>query len=256
LTKIATWNVNSINVRLTDVLNWLDQYNVDILALQETKVEDAKFPTEALKELGYHVVRHGQKTYNGVATLSKQLATNVQYNLPNFDDPQRRVIAATIGDLRIINMYIPNGSALESEKFIYKTEWLGKASEFVSSELQQYPNTVILGDFNIAPEDLDVHDPALWQGSVLVSPAERAYFSKWLSLGLHDTLRLKYPKEQIFSWWDYRAGAFRRNHGLRIDHILISNALKARCLDVTIDKLIRAGERPSDHAPVILELKD
>ncbi len=256
MVKIATWNVNSINVRLADVLSWLETYEPDILALQETKVEDAKFPTDAFQELGYHVIRHGQKTYNGVATISKQEALDVQFNLPNFQDPQRRLLASTIGDLRIINIYIPNGASLDSEKFIYKTEWLAAATEFIKTQLQNYQNLIILGDFNIAPDDLDVHDPKLWQDSVLTSPTEREFFAKWLSLGLNDSLRIKYPDTKIYSWWDYRAGAFRRDHGLRIDHILISGNLKNFCQDVIIDKLARAKDRPSDHAPVILKLED
>jgi exodeoxyribonuclease-3 len=254
--KVATWNVNSISVRLPDVLNWLETYEPDILALQETKIEDAKFPSAAFKELGYNVIRHGQKTYNGVATISRKSAVDVQYNIPNFADEQRRLLAATIDNFRVINIYIPNGSALDSDKFIYKTEWLAAASNFIQTQLAQYKKIIILGDFNIAPTDLDVHNPELWRNSVLVSPQERAYFTKWLSFGLIDSLRVINPNTKIYSWWDYRAGAFRRDNGLRIDHILISENLKNHCQDVTIDKFMRASARPSDHAPVMLQLKE
>ncbi len=249
--KIATWNVNSIRVRLPHIIEWLGMAGPDILALQETKTTDDAFPVEEISAAGYNVVFSGQKTYNGVAILSKSIAQDTVTELPGFTDPQRRVLAATIDGVRIVNLYVPNGSSVDSEKYTYKLEWLNALITFTEQQLAAFPQTILLGDFNIAPEDEDVHDPEAWQGQVLVSEPERAAFSQLLALGLTDTFRLFEHEEQSFSWWDYRAAAFRRNRGLRIDHILSSQALVSACIQCEIDKEPRKWERPSDHAPVL-----
>lgn len=252
--KLATWNVNSLNVRLPHVLDWLHTHQPDVLCLQETKQEDAKFPYAELRQAGYEAVHIGQKTYNGVAILSRQPLSNVQHNLPNFDDDQQRVIAGNINDIRIVCVYIPNGQAVDSEKYQYKLRWLDALQQWLKTELQAYPKLVLLGDYNIAPEDQDCHDPAAWLGQVLVSPLEREAFQKMTALGLHDSFRLFDQPEKSFSWWDYRMMGFRRNFGMRIDHILVSHALRPLCKAAYIDKSPRRLERPSDHAPVVLEL--
>jgi exodeoxyribonuclease-3 len=248
---IATWNVNSLKVRLTQVLNWIETFKPDILALQEIKLEDAFFPLDVFTQMGYHAIYNGQKTYNGVAILSLSKPENVLKDIEDFTDPQRRIIAATYQGIRVINLYIPNGESLKSPKFPYKLDWLDQVSRFLHQQLQQYTHVVVLGDFNIAPENQDVHNPTLWEGRVLFSEAERSIFKKWLAIGLHDSFRLFTQPEKSFTWWDYRALAFRRNHGLRIDHILVSTALKEFCTRCVIDKEARKVERPSDHAPVI-----
>ncbi|WED43307.1 exodeoxyribonuclease III [Legionella cardiaca] len=252
--KLASWNVNSIKIRLEHVLNWLRSTDIDILAIQETKLVDELFPTNIFAELGYHVIFAGQKTYNGVAIISRQPITDIVTDIPDFVDPQRRVLAATIGDLRLINLYVPNGSELTSEKYTYKLAWLEKTVAFIKQQLLLYPKLAVVGDFNIAPDDRDVHDPLEWQNCVMVSPAERQAFADILALGLSDTFRNFPQEEQSFSWWDYRAGAFRRNRGLRIDHILLSNELNSLCTSSKIDKIPRKWERPSDHAPVWVEI--
>lgn len=252
--KFATWNVNSLNVRLPHVIDWLNATQPDVLCLQETKQEDSKFPYEALREVGYEAVHIGQKTYNGVAIVSRHPMTDVQHNIPAFDDEQQRVIAATIDDMRVICAYIPNGQAVDSDKYQYKLRWLTALHDWLQAELSQYPKLLLLGDYNIAPEDQDCHDPAAWVGQVLVSDPERAAFRQLLSLGLHDSFRLFEQPEKSFSWWDYRMAGFRRNLGMRIDHILVSDALKAQCSAAYIDKAPRKLERPSDHTPVVLEL--
>lgn len=252
--KFATWNVNSLNVRLPHVLDWLNASQPDVLCLQETKQEDSKFPYEALREVGYEAVHIGQKTYNGVAIVSRHPMTDIQQNIPAFDDEQQRVIAATIDDMRVICAYIPNGQAVDSDKYQYKLRWLTALHDWLQAELSQYPKLLLLGDYNIAPEDQDCHDPAAWVGQVLVSDPERAAFRQLLSLGLHDSFRLFEQPEKSFSWWDYRMAGFRRNLGMRIDHILVSDALKAQCSAAYIDKAPRKLERPSDHTPVVLEL--
>lgn len=252
--KLATWNVNSLNVRLPHVLGWLRDHQPDVLCLQETKQEDAKFPYEALKEAGYEAVHIGQKTYNGVAILSRHPLSNVQHNIPNFDDDQQRVIAADVNGVRIICAYIPNGQAVDSDKYQYKMRWLNALSDWLQSELVAHPKLLLLGDYNIAPEDRDCHDPAAWVGQILVSPAEREAFQRLLRLGLHDSFRLFEQPEKSFSWWDYRMMGFRRNFGMRIDHILVSDALKSACISAQIDKAPRMLERPSDHTPVLLTL--
>ncbi len=253
--KVASWNVNSINVRLDAVLAWLKTSEVDVLALQETKVPDERFPKDAFLELGYHVSFSGQKTYNGVAIISRFPIDEVVTDIPALDDPQRRILAATIQGVRVINLYVPNGSSVGSEKYAYKLDWLARVTAFVKEELQNHAKLLVLGDFNIAPEDADVHDPAAWAGSVLVSPPERAAYQTLLETGLVDSFRLFEQEEKAFSWWDYRAAGFRRNHGLRIDLVLLSDVLKALCLESQIDVAPRKEERPSDHAPVWVSLK-
>ena len=252
--KFATWNVNSLNVRLPHVLDWLRDNPIDVLCLQETKQEDVKFPYEALKEAGFDAVHIGQKTYNGVAIISRHPLTDIQRNIPNFEDDQQRVIAATINGIRVICAYIPNGQAVDSEKYQYKMRWLTALTAWLKTELVAHPKLMLLGDYNIAPEDRDCHDPEAWLGQILVSPAEREAFQALINLGLHDSFRLFEQDEKSFSWWDYRMMGFRRNFGMRIDHILVSDALKATCLAATIDKAPRKLERPSDHTPVILEI--
>ncbi len=252
--KIASWNVNSLKVRLEQVLEWLDSSNVDILALQETKLVDESFPLSVFTDKGYHVVFSGQKTYNGVALISKLPIVDVVTDITAFEDPQRRILAATIAGVRVINLYVPNGAELSSDKYIYKLNWLQKVSEFIKHELSNYPQLVVLGDFNIAPEDSDVHDPQEWQGCVLVSPEERKAFGVLLDSGLSDSFRCLNQNEIAYSWWDYRAAGFRRNRGLRIDHILLSKALLNVCQKAYIDKEPRKSERPSDHAPVWVAL--
>ncbi len=250
MVHFGTWNVNSLTVRLDQVLDWLDSASVDVLALQETKVVDEKFPAQAFTERGYSVVFSGQKTYNGVAIISRLPLRDVVRDIPGWVDSQRRVIAATVGDVRIINLYVPNGSEVGSDKYAYKLDWLKHVSVFIQQQLSQYLNLVVMGDFNIAPQDVDVHDPNAWRGCVLVSEAERQAFEGLITLGLHDAIRELQPNQPLFTWWDYRAAGFRRNLGLRIDHILISDALCQQCLEVGVDQVPRRSERPSDHAPV------
>ncbi len=251
--KIATWNVNSLNVRLPQVLDWLRDRQPDILALQETKLTDPDFPTLDIANAGYQSVFAGQKTYNGVAILSRLPAGETVTDLPGLDDPQRRVLGATIDSVRVLNLYVPNGQSVGSDKYAYKLAWLDRLATWLETELAHHPRLVVLGDFNIAPEDRDVHDPAAWAGQVLCSDAERVAFRRLLDLGFKDTFRLFPQEEHAFSWWDYRAAAFRRNLGLRIDHILASPALAADCTACGVDKAPRRLERPSDHAPVIAE---
>jgi exodeoxyribonuclease-3 len=252
--KLATWNVNSLKVRLPHVLDWLAANPVEVLCLQETKQQDSDFPQAELQAAGYHSVYSGQKTYNGVAILSRAPAGEVQYGIPDFDGEQKRVIAATCGDIRVADVYIPNGQSIDSDKYRYKLDWLDKLRDWLKQELARHPKLVVLGDYNIAPEDRDVHDPVAWQGNVLVSEPEREKFRNLVELGLHDSFRLFEQPEKSFSWWDYRMMGFRRNHGLRIDHILISDPLVAQCRSCVIDKAPRKLERPSDHTPVIVEL--
>lgn len=252
--RLATWNVNSLKVRLPQVLEWLAANPVDVLCLQETKQQDADFPEAELLAAGYHSVFSGQKTYNGVAILSREAGRDVQMGIPGYADEQKRVIAATFGDLRVVCVYIPNGQSLDSDKYQYKLGWLAALRDWLEQELGRYPDLVLLGDYNIAPEDRDVYDPAAWAGNVLVSEPERAAFSSLLKLGMKDSYRLFEQPEKTYSWWDYRMMAFRRNMGLRIDHILISDPLVPGCKSCVIDKAPRKLERPSDHTPVIVEL--
>lgn len=251
--RLATWNVNSLRVRLPHVLQWLESEKPDVLALQETKLTDDNFPVEAINDAGYHVSFSGQKTYNGVATLSKITAANVITDFPGFEDPQRRILCTTIDNVTILNLYIPNGSEVDSDKYRYKLEWLSHLQKFTESLVNQYEYVVLLGDFNIAPEDRDVHDPQAWQGKVLVSAPEREAFQRLLKNSLVDCFRMFAQEENSFSWWDYRAAGFQRNLGLRIDHILATDTLAELCSACRIDKYPRTLERPSDHTPVIAE---
>lgn len=251
--KIATWNVNSLRVRLPQVLEWLTTAKPDVLALQETKLLDTDFPAVDLQAVGYHSVFSGQKTYNGMAILSRESGQDIVTALPGMEDPQKRVLTMTVGQYRIINLYVPNGESVGSEKYAYKQAWLEKATIFIQSELKRHPKLIVLGDFNIAPEDQDVHDPAEWEGKVLFSAPERAAFQDLLQLGLRDCFRLKPQPDKSFSWWDYRMNAFKRNRGLRIDHILASSLLAPYCTQCLIDKVPRGWERPSDHTPVLAE---
>lgn len=252
--KLATWNVNSLSVRLPQVLDWLAKQSPDVLALQETKLTDDRFPFDALAEAGWQAQCFGQKTYNGVALLSREPALKTQRNIPGFDDDQARVIAASVGSLRVIGAYFPNGQAPGSDKFAYKMRWQDALREWVRAELAVHPALVLMGDFNVAPEDRDVHDPVAWAGQIHCTPEERAQFQALLALGLHDAFRLFEQPPRSWSWWDYRKLAFRRNEGLRIDHILVSDALRPRVRACTIDKEPRRNARPSDHAPVIVEI--
>lgn len=246
--RIATWNVNSLNVRLAHVLQWLEEAKPDVLALQELKMENNKFPEEIFKSAGYYAVANGQKTYNGVAILSRTPIAEIEMPDP---DEQHRLLSVTVNNIRIINVYIPNGESVESLKYPYKLNWLSQLKNYLSDQLKHYPNLIILGDFNIAPADEDVHDPKAWQGKVLCSEPERLALGELIQLGLSDSFRLFPQAPKSYSWWDYRMLGFRRNAGLRIDHILISNALKSSCRECYIDKKPRGWERPSDHTPVI-----
>ncbi|MFI4918545.1 MAG: exodeoxyribonuclease III [Legionellales bacterium] len=252
--KLASWNVNSLKVRLEQVLEWLESSQVDVLALQETKLTDENFPLTAFTDQGYHVVYSGQKTYNGVAVISRHPITEVVTDIPDLNDPQRRILAVTVAGMRLINLYVPNGADPTSDKYLYKLDWLQKVLAFIQQQLGLHSKVAVVGDFNIAPEDRDVHDPSEWVGCILVSPAERKAFADLLQLGLHDSFRNFPQEENDFSWWDYRAAGFRRNRGLRIDHVLLSKALNAVCQQSKIDKEPRKAERPSDHAPVWVEL--
>ncbi len=250
---VASWNVNSLRVRLGHVLSWLEQTQVDVLALQETKIPDVDFPGDAFAELGYSAVFSGQATYNGVALLSRAEPADVTTEIDEFEDPQRRVLAASCGPVRVVNLYVPNGQSVSSDKYQYKLAWLDALRRHLAAELKRHPRCVVVGDFNIAPEDRDVHDPAAWEGKVLCSGPEREALGRIVQLGFTDTFRLFEQPESSFSWWDYRAAAFRRNRGLRIDLILASDALSAQCTGSRIDKAPRGWERPSDHAPVVTE---
>lgn len=253
--KIATWNVNSLRVRLPHVLDWLTTHQPDVLALQETKTVDETFPADALLNAGYQAAFAGQKTYNGVALLSRESATDVVTDLPGLNDPQRRVLGATVGDVRVLDLYVPNGSEVGSDKYAYKLGWLDKLADYVQEQMSQYSKFVVLGDFNIAPEDRDVHDPEAWAGKILCSEPERNALQRLLDMGLSDTFRQFEQEEKSFSWWDYRGAGFRRNLGLRIDLVLASAALSQHCTACWIDKEPRRLERPSDHAPVMAEFE-
>ncbi len=252
--KIATWNVNSLKVRLPHVLDWLAQNQPDVLCLQETKQEDKNFPLAELNAAGYQISFSGQKTYNGVAILSRAAQQDVQVGIPGFADEQKRVLAATVDGVRIVDVYIPNGQSVDSDKYQYKLAWLKALTAWLETEIKTHPKLALLGDYNIAPEDRDVHDPQAWAGQVLCSEPERAAFQGLVQLGLQDSFRLFEQAEKSFSWWDYRMNAFRRNMGMRIDHILVSAALAPTCKAAHIDKVPRKAERPSDHVPVVLEL--
>ncbi len=253
--KIASWNVNSLKVRLPHLMDWLDSAQPDIVALQEIKMVDDDFPHEAIEGAGYRALVSGQKTYNGVALLTRTKAVDPIYDIPGFDDPQRRVLAATVGDIRVIDLYVVNGQEVGSEKYAYKLAWLAALRDWLDDEIKRYPQLVVLGDFNIAPDDRDVHDPAAWHEKILCSSAERAALGELQKLGLSDSYRLFNEEGGQFSWWDYRQAGFRRNLGLRIDLVLVSEALRERARAAGIDREPRSWERPSDHAPVWVELQ-
>jgi exodeoxyribonuclease-3 len=252
--KLATWNVNSLKVRLPHLLDWLAKHAPDVVCLQETKTEDPNFPVAELEAAGYKAAFSGQKTYNGVAIIARTPLTDVQPGIPSFEDEQKRVVTATVGDLRVVCAYVPNGQAVGSDKYEYKLKWLRAFAAWLRAELARHPRLVVLGDYNVAPEDRDVHDPKLWEGQVLCSEEERAAFRLLLDLGLKDSFRLFEQPEKSFTWWDYRMNQFKRNMGLRIDHILVSPDLAAKCTSCAIDVEPRRLERPSDHAPVVAEL--
>jgi exodeoxyribonuclease III len=251
--RIASWNVNSLTVRLPQVLEWLEKNSPDVLGLQETKVGDAAFPKAALREAGYEVSFSGQPTYNGVALLSRSPQQEITTALDGLDDPQRRVLGATIDGIRVLNLYVPNGQAVDSVKYVYKLSWLASLRNHFAAELTRNPRIIVMGDFNIAPDDRDVHDPKEWQGKVLCSEPEREALARLLELGFVDTFRLFEQPEGVFSWWDYRAAAFRRKRGLRIDLVLASRELAGACKRSWVDIEPRRNERPSDHAPVVAE---
>jgi exodeoxyribonuclease-3 len=253
--RLATWNVNSLKVRLPHLIDWLRQASPDVVCLQETKIEDANFPIAELEAEGYQAVFSGQRGYNGVAILSRAPLNDATHGMFGFADEHKRVIAANVGQLRIINVYAPNGQAPGTEKYLYKLRWYEAAAAWLKDELGRMPRLAVLGDFNVAPEDRDVHDPKRWEGQIHVSPPERAALREIFAVGLSDAFRLFPQPEKQFTWWDYRLLAFQRNWGLRIDHILLAPQLVPRCASCTIDKSPRKRERPSDHAPVIAELR-
>ena len=252
--KLATWNVNSLKVRLPHLLTWLTANAPDVVCLQETKTEDTSFPVADIQAAGYRLLYSGQKTYNGVAILSRAAGADVLAGIPDFADEQKRVLAATVEGIRVICVYVPNGESVESDKYRYKLAWLDALQGWLAQQLKQYPRLALLGDYNIAPEARDVHDPRLWEGKVLFSEPERAAFRGMLQLGMKDSFRLFDQPDKAYSWWDYRMNAFKRNLGLRIDHILLSDELATYCKATSIHKDVRALERPSDHAPVVAEL--
>jgi exodeoxyribonuclease III len=254
LMKLATWNVNSLKIRLPQLLDWLGEHQPDVACLQEIKLEDEKCPLSELDGVGYHCLVSGQKTYNGVAILSKQPGDDVVKGIPGFDDQQKRVVSASLGGVRVVSAYVPNGQSVDSDKYRYKLCWLEKFRDWLIAELDRYPMLAVLGDYNIAPEDRDVHDPAAWEGNVMVSPPERKAFQELLTLGFRDSFRLFEQPEKSYTWWDYRMLAFRRNMGLRIDHILLSPMLAESCRSCVIHRYVRKLERPSDHAPVVAEI--
>jgi exodeoxyribonuclease-3 len=254
--KVASWNVNSLNVRLPHVERWCTAAQPDVIALQETKLEDTKFPVAALEAAGYHAAFSGQKTYNGVAILARQPISDVVHGIDGFDDPQRRILSATVGDLRVVNLYVVNGQAVGTEKYAYKLDWLAKVAGFLAEEIRRHPRIVVMGDFNIAPDDRDVHDPVAWREQVLCSTPERDALKRVMDAGLVDSFRLFNDESGHYTWWDYRQGAFRRNLGLRIDLILIGEALRDACRGGAIDREPRTWERASDHTPVSLEISD
>ncbi len=252
--KLATWNVNSLAVRLPQLLDWLRAQQPDVMVLQETKLIDARFPQAELLAAGWHAQFLGQPTYNGVALLSKLPAQEVQRNLPGIDEPQARLIAGNVGGLRVVGAYFPNGQEPGSEKFAYKMRWLQALEAWLEQQLAAYPALVLMGDFNVAPEDRDVHDPEAWRGKIHCTDEERQHFRRLLDLGLVDAFRLFEQPAKSWSWWDYRNLAFRRNQGLRIDHVLVGQALRASVRGCAIDRAPRGNERPSDHAPVWVDI--
>jgi exodeoxyribonuclease III len=257
--KLASWNVNSLRIRLPQLLDWLSKQTPEVVCLQETKLEDDKFPVLEIEAAGYHCAWSGQKTYNGVAILSRGPLADVATGIPGFPDEQKRVIAASVGQatdtVRVVCVYVPNGQAVGSEKYEYKLRWLAACRSWLEQELISHPRLAVLGDYNVAPADEDVHDPKAWEGQVLFSVPEREAFRNLLAMGLKDAFRMFTQKEKAFTWWDYRMNAFKRNLGLRIDHVLLSSELASLCRACSIDIVPRQLERPSDHAPVLAELQ-
>ncbi len=249
--RIATWNVNSLRVRMPQLAEWYAANPVDAVALQELKLPDEAFPRDEVAALGLHAAHYGQKTYTGVAILARGAPADVVTGIPGYDDPQRRVIAATVAGIRLVNVYVPNGQSVGSDKYAYKLDWLARLARWLEGEIGRHRQLAVVGDFNIAPEDRDVHDPAAWEGSVHVSAPEREALARLMALGLVDLFRRFEQPPDSYSWWDYRQGAFRRNHGLRIDLVLATPALAGLCSECRIDRAPRARERPSDHAPVV-----
>ena len=252
--RLATWNVNSLKVRLGHLLDWLGDARPDVVCLQETKTEDVNFPLTELREAGYPAVFCGQKSYNGVAILARSQISDVQHGIPDFPDDPKRVIAGTVSGVRVVCLYAPNGQAPGTDKYAYKLRWYEALARWMSEEIKKHPQLAVLGDMNVAPEDRDVHDPKRWEGQIHVSEPERAALRTLVDIGFKDAFRLFEQPEKLFSWWDYRLAAFQRNWGLRIDLILLSPELAKRCRACTIDKAPRKRERPSDHAPVIVDL--
>jgi exodeoxyribonuclease III len=253
--KLVTWNVNSLNVRLGHVIDWLKEHQPDALCLQELKLEDIKFPLAAIEEIGYNAVFEGQKTYNGVAILSRSRPEDVAKGMIEFADEQKRVIAATIDGVRVVCVYIPNGQSIDSDKYQYKLKWLDGLAQYMARTIKEYGDVALLGDYNIAPDDRDVYDPKAWAGQVLCSEPERAAYQRILALGLQDSFRLFDQPEKSYTWWDYRMNGFKRNLGMRIDHVLLTPGLASNCAQVTIDLAPRKLERPSDHAPVVATIR-
>lgn len=251
---IASWNVNSVRVRKEHVAAWLETHAPEVLGLQELKCQDEDFPGQIFEDLGYHCLAHGQKTYNGVALLTRREISEPLTGIPDLDDPQARAVAATVGDTRVVNLYVPNGKEVGHEHYYYKLRWLDALTGWLRTELQRWPRLAVMGDFNIAPDDRDVHDPEEWRDKILCSEPERARLQALEELGLRDSFRLFEQPEKKFSWWDYRAAGFRRNRGLRIDFVLLSPALVSECRAADIDTAPRRLERPSDHAPVFARL--
>ncbi len=252
--KLAAWNINSLKVRLPQLLDFLATRAPDVVCLQETKLTDDNFPVAEIEAAGYQMVFSGQKTYNGVAILSRTPLTDICVGIANFDDELKRVIGATVNGIRVVCVYCPNGQSIDSDKYVYKLAWFDALIAWLKDELIRYPKLVLLGDFNVAPEDRDVHDPVGWQGSVLVSDAERARFQALQALGLQDSFRLFEQPAKTYSWWDYRMLGFQRNKGMRIDHILLTAPLAKLCTSSIVDREMRKVERPSDHAPVVAEI--
>ena len=252
--KIASWNVNGIRARTEHVVNWLEATQPDVLAIQESKVVDDLFPYDEYLKLGYHPFVYGQKAYNGVALLSKKEPINPTTGISGFKDPQTRVVSATYDGITVIDIYVPNGQSVGSDKFVYKLEWLDHLTRYIENSLEENENLIVLGDFNIAPEDRDVYDPEVWKDKVLCSKQERGALEKLFALGLVDSFRLFEQQDASYSWWDYRAAAYRRKMGLRIDLILLSTPLAKHCASSTIDESPRSWEKPSDHTPVIVEI--
>ena len=255
--KIATWNINSLKVRFPHVIAWLERNPVEVLALQETKLTDERFPSSELEAVGYRAVFSGQKTYNGVAILTRLAmpATDAVMGIAGFEDDQKRVIAVTVNGVRVACVYVPNGQSVDSDKYRYKLRWFAALGDWLKEELEAHPRLVVLGDYNVAPEERDVHDPRAWEGQVLCSQPERDALQAIAALGLHDAFRLFEQAPKSYSWWDYRMLGFRRNAGLRIDHVLLSDALRPLCTACIIDRDERKREQPSDHAPVIATLE-